>query len=48
MTRFYEALRHPERPLDKAHAMRQAMRLTKAAHPRPEDWAAFVLLGEPR
>ncbi|WP_346291756.1 CHAT domain-containing protein [Sphaerothrix gracilis] len=31
----------------KAHALRQAMLHTKANHPNPRDWAAFVLIGNP-
>jgi CHAT domain-containing protein len=43
MTAFYEGLRRGE---DKTEALRQAMRTTMAAHPKPEDWAAFTLIGE--
>ena len=31
----------------KAEALREAMLATRAKHPNPADWAAFVLLGEP-
>jgi CHAT domain-containing protein len=43
MTAFYEGLRRGE---DKAEALRQAMRTMMAAHPKPEAWAAFTLIGE--
>ncbi|MEB3338950.1 MAG: CHAT domain-containing tetratricopeptide repeat protein [Leptolyngbyaceae bacterium] len=40
---FYENLK---RNPDKAQALRQAMLKTMKKYPRPQDWAAFVLMGE--
>ena len=44
MTEFYRQLQ--QNP-DKAQALRNAMLSTKEKHPRPLDWAAFTLVGEP-
>ncbi|NET61314.1 MAG: CHAT domain-containing protein, partial [Symploca sp. SIO2E6] len=44
MTEFYRQLQ--QNP-NKAQALRNAMLLTKQKHPRPLDWAAFTLVGEP-
>lgn len=44
MAEFYRQLLNHS---DKAHALRQAMLTTMHQYPRPLDWAAFVLIGEP-
>ncbi|WP_367275304.1 CHAT domain-containing protein [Microcoleus sp. CAWBG58] len=44
MTEFYQQMQ--QNP-DKAQALRQAMLKTMAQHPKPKDWAAFTLIGEP-
>jgi CHAT domain-containing protein len=44
MVEFYRQWQ--ENGLDKAQALRQAMLMTMATHPDPEDWAAFTLIGE--
>ncbi|NEQ66118.1 MAG: CHAT domain-containing protein [Symploca sp. SIO2D2] len=44
MTEFYRQLQQNS---NKAQALRNAMLLTKEKHPRPLDWAAFTLVGEP-
>ncbi|MEO1376034.1 MAG: CHAT domain-containing tetratricopeptide repeat protein [Cyanobacteria bacterium J06635_10] len=44
MTDFYQNLY--QKKLDKAQALRQAMRNTMKQHPNPRDWAAFTLIGE--
>ncbi|NER98990.1 MAG: CHAT domain-containing protein, partial [Symploca sp. SIO1B1] len=44
MTEFYRQLQQNQ---NKAQALRNAMLLTKEKHPRPLDWAAFTLVGEP-
>jgi CHAT domain-containing protein len=42
MTTFYKNL---ELRMDKAQALRQAMLITMKQHPKPLDWAGFMLLG---
>jgi len=44
MTEFYRQLQQNS---DKAQALRKAMLSAKEKHPRPLDWAAFTLVGEP-
>jgi CHAT domain-containing protein len=44
MVAFYKALAEGS---GKAEALRSAMLATRAKHPSPVNWAAFVLLGEP-
>lgn len=44
MTEFYR--NWPEKKLDKAQALRQAMLTTMKTHPNPKNWAAFTLIGE--
>jgi CHAT domain-containing protein/Tfp pilus assembly protein PilF len=48
MTQFYTGFVQPGSGLNKAQALRRAMLQTMKAHPKPQDWAAFVLLGDPR
>ena len=43
MTEFYKNL---QKSPDKAQALRQAMLQTIKDHPNPQNWAAFILLGE--
>jgi CHAT domain-containing protein len=45
MVAFYQALQQTP---DKAVALRQAMLSTMQTYDDPTDWAAFVLLGNPR
>jgi CHAT domain-containing protein len=45
MDRFYGALNAGQAP---AAALRTAQLATRRLHPNPFDWAAFVLVGEPR
>jgi CHAT domain-containing protein len=43
MAEFYRQLQlNP----NKAQALRQAMLITMKMHPKPQDWAAFTLIGE--
>ena len=44
MVTFYTALAQGS---GKSEALRAAMLATRAKHPKPVNWAAFVLLGEP-
>jgi CHAT domain-containing protein len=43
MTEFYH--QHFELGLDKAQALREAMRITKEKYPHPRNWAGFTLMG---
>ncbi len=43
MTEFYH--QHFELGLDKAQALREAMRITKGKYPHPRNWAGFTLIG---
>jgi CHAT domain-containing protein len=45
MDRFYGALDSGQAP---ASALRTAQLATRRLYPNPFDWAAFVLVGEPR
>lgn len=43
MTEFYRQLDNGQ---SSAHALREAMLITKKSHPEPKDWAAFQIVGE--
>jgi CHAT domain-containing protein len=45
MVKFYEELAVDG---NKARALRAAQLATMKKHPHPKDWAAFVLVGQPR
>jgi len=49
MTQFYKHLKEPSQQgtLDKAQALRQAMKETMKTYPNPFDWSAFTLIGVP-